>query len=372
MLLAVRGSLAIIITSQRSPLLEGPPMPDHDPIKSASPAGLGGSAAKLRSARMLCMLLLALLLALPAAAQTRVALVIGNGDYRHAPRMPNPVNDAQAMAETLTRIGFTVMHRTNLDRSNLLAALRDFETLANGADVALVFYAGHGLQVARGTSNAENYLVPVDARMLDVRDVEDETLSLGRVLERLQGAQNRILILDACRDNPLAQRMNTPGGARSIGRGLAPIEISTRGTLLAFATEPGNIASDGAGRHSPFTAALLEHLPTPGLEVRQVFTRVRAAVVQATRGTQTPWSNDGLVHEVVLVRPAAGQAPARPPATPDQADLAFWNAIRDSDNIAFFERYLDRFPNGLFRDLAALRISQLRAPKPAPVPGGLR
>lgn len=315
-----------------------------------------------------------LIVSLPAYAQTRVALVIGNGAYQHTQRLANPVNDARAVAESLRRLGFQVTEGFDQNRSAMLVTLREFGDRARGAEVALVFFAGHGMQVARGGSNAENYLLPVDARLADIRDVEDEALSLGRVLERLDGATSRVVILDACRDNPLAQRNPGPGLTRSVGRGLAPLDIGARGTLVAFATDPGRTAADGTGRHSPFTAALLDHLPTPGLELRQVLTRVRQQVVQATQGRQTPWSNDGLLQEVFLARPPAPPPPLPAPApapTAEQAqrDTLFWQGIQASRDPSDYEHYLQRFPDGLFRELARQRIATLRpAPSPPAAP----
>lgn len=305
---------------------------------------------------------------LPAVAEAqdrRVALVIGNAAYRHAPALANPVNDAADTATALRRIGFEVIERQDLDLRGMRVALREFSDQARGAELALLFFAGHGLQVAR-QDRAENFLVPVDARLADARDVEDETVPLTRVLDWLDGAQARIVILDACRDNPLTRRMS--GGTRAVGRGLAPLEGATHGTLVVYSTEPGATAADGAARNSPFTAALVEHLPAPGVEVRHMLTRVRQRVVETTQGRQTPWSNDGLLREVFLA--SAPPAPA-PPAMPapivavpqvseDVLDLTFWQSVKDSDRVADFEAYLTQFPTGRFAALARNRIAVLR------------
>ena len=221
-----------------------------------------------------------------AFAQTRVALVIGNGAYQHAPTLPNPPNDATDVARTLRKIGFDVTLKINLNRRDMAAAFRDFGAKADGADLAVVFYAGHGLQVAHGNAG-ENYLVPVDAQLLDVRDVDDEALSLNQASERLEGAKARIVILDACRDNPLASQMRGLGNSRSISRGLARETNMSQGTLLVFSTEPGSVAQDAAsgGVNSPFTKALLHYLPTPGLEVRQMLTPRACRSVSRDRPT---------------------------------------------------------------------------------------
>ncbi|HYF06208.1 MAG TPA: caspase family protein [Acetobacteraceae bacterium] len=318
----------------------------------------------------------------PAREGARLALVIGNGAYRHTQPLRNPSNDAEDVARTLEAAGFTVTLVRDLDRAGMTRVIREFGERAQGAAVALLYYAGHGMQLSRGVSG-ENFLVPVDARLNDIRDVDDETLSLTRVLERLDGAQSRIVILDACRDNPLAAQMRGQTGTRSAARGLARVETASHGSLLVFSTEPGAVAFDGQGRNSPFAAALVEHLPTPGLDVRLVLTRVRASVVAATSGRQTPWNSDGLLNEVVL-RPAAPPPPAPPtpvaapvvpPITapaPEVLDLAFWQSFHPSRNVADYEEYLRQFPQGRFAGLARNRIEELRrvaaAPAPAPAP----
>ncbi|MBW8270689.1 caspase family protein, partial [Caldovatus aquaticus] len=257
-----------------------------------------------RLARALALAILALILLRPGAAaraqQERIALVIGNGAYRTVPRLANPGRDAQGMAEILRGIGFRVDLVRDATRAQQEEALRRFGRAADGAEIALFFYAGHGIQVG-----GENYLMPVDARVADARDIDYELVALPLVTRAMERARVRILILDACRDNPLAAQVRGLSGTRSVGRGLARIEQVDLGTLVAFATSPGAVALDGSGGNSPFTAALLRHLPTPGLEIRQVMTRVRASVVQQTGGQQIPWDNSSLVTEVVL-RPVGG------------------------------------------------------------------
>lgn len=323
----------------------------------------------------LCLLgwMLGLALAWSSAQAQRVALVIGNGAYQHAPRLTNPVNDARAIADALERLGFRVTARYNHGRRGMAAALREFGESLAGAEVALVFFAGHGMQAARGGTNAENYLLPVDARLADIRDLEDEALSLGRVLDRLDGAASRIVILDACRDNPLIQQTRGLAETRSVARGLAPVTSAPRGTLVAFSTAPGALALDGRGANSPFTAALIEHLPTPGLEVRQVLTRVRERVHANTNGAQTPWNTDGLFGDVFLAgaRIVAPATPAPVPSGPSaqaQMDTLFWQGIQASTDPADYAHYLQRFPDGLFAELARRRLEALRAPAAIPPP----
>lgn len=249
-----------------------------------------------------------------AARAQRVALVVGNGAYQAVPRLANPAADAAAVAEVLRGSGFRTELLRDAGREGLEAALRRFAAAADGAELALFYFAGHGIQMG-----GENHLLPVDARLAHARDVDFELLGLPVVLRAMQGARARVLILDACRDNPLAAQMRGLSGTRSVGRGLARVENVDLGTLIAFSTSPGAVALDGTGRNSPFTAALVQHLGTPGLEIRQLMTRVRRSVVEATGGQQVPWDNSSLITEVVL-RP--GRAPAAPQSAPPQVALA--------------------------------------------------
>jgi hypothetical protein len=244
---------------------------------------------------------------LPASAQ-RVALVVGNGAYASVPRLANPGADAAGVAAALRAAGFSVELLRDAGREALGAALRRFGQSADGAELALFYFAGHGIQVG-----GENHLLPVDARLAHARDVDFELVPLALITRTMQGARARVVILDACRDNPLATQMRGLSGTRSVGRGLAQVDSVDLGTLVAFSTSPGSVAQDGAGRNSPFAAALLRHLATPGLEIRQLMTRVRRSVVEATGGQQVPWDNSSLITEVVL-HPGRGQV--APPAAP--------------------------------------------------------
>jgi uncharacterized caspase-like protein len=313
---------------------------------------------------------LAVLSANPAVAEDerRVALVIGNAHYERAPPLLNAANDARALGAKLERIGFTVDLRIDLTRETMTRALREFGERSAGAAIALVFYAGHGLQLAHGNSG-ENYLMPIDARLTDVRDAEDETVALSRVLSRIDAARTRIVLLDACRDNPLAAQMRGQNQSRSVTRGLARVEGLDRGTLIAFATDPNNTADDGAGDNSPFTEALLANIDTPGMDLRQVLTLVRRSVVAATNGRQTPYTTDLLMENVVLVAPpppaAPPPVPAAPAIDPRTFELALWQSIQASSDAADFDEYLRQYPEGMFAGVARNRIAALRAP-PAP------
>lgn len=248
-----------------------------------------------------------------AFAQQRVALVVGNGAYRAVPRLTNPGADAEAVAEALRGAGFRTELLRDAGKDAIEAALRRFGAAADGAELALFYFAGHGIQLG-----GENHLLPVDARLAHARDVDYELVGVPLVLRAMQGARARVLILDACRDNPLATQIRGLSATRSVGRGLARVESVDLGTLIAFSTSPGAVALDGAGRNSPFTEALVQHMATPGLEIRQLMTRVRRSVVEATGGQQIPWDNSSLITEVVL-RP--GRTPAVAAAPPPTAPV---------------------------------------------------
>ena len=229
----------------------------------------------------------------PASSGRRVALVIGNSTYRAFPKIPNPRNDAEDLAKALTGLGFEVVLGTDLTRADMEERLIRFSRQARAADTALVFYAGHGLQ-----HQGINYLAPVDARLDDESDLR-RLVNLQDVIADLQGASRvRILMVDACRDNEAVQQLASSlpkTRAAAFSRGLAKVDAD--GTLIAFATQANRVAADGDGRNSPFTTALLKHLPIPGVELRTLMTRVRADVVQSTEGKQRPEVWDSLVGE---------------------------------------------------------------------------
>lgn len=249
-----------------------------------------------------------------AIAQDRVALIIGNGKYASSTPLPNPPSDARAVAKALSEIGFIVSQGTDLDKSGMESLLRDFLRKASVARVALLFYAGHGMQV-----DGKNYLIPIDAKLETASDLNFGTIELDRILASLDDPKRAtIIILDACRDNPMARSFASRGGGgtrSAVGTGLAGYSALGSGTLIAFATAPGAVALDGAGSNSPFTLGLVKHLKTPGLEVRQMLTRVRAEVAVATNDKQIPWDNSSLRGDVYL----AG-LPSSPPSTasPDE------------------------------------------------------
>jgi TPR repeat protein len=244
-------------------------------------------------------------------AGTRLALVIGNGNYKNVPALENPANDAADLAKALRNVGFEVIEQQNASREAMTKALRDFSARLRGTEVALFFYAGHGLQM-----NGENYLLPVDADLQTPADVRFNTVDLANIQQEMESSgRTNIIILDACRNNPFADRL-TQSGRAAPSRGLGRIDASGEGSLIVYSTQPNNVALDGAGRNSPFTSALLKHVVTPGLEVRQMLSRVRGDVLAATERRQTPWDSSSLTGDVYLAgapQPVVA-APLQPPA----------------------------------------------------------
>ncbi|WP_065375787.1 caspase family protein [Ensifer adhaerens] len=294
-----------------------------------------------------------------AWAEKRVALVIGNSAYQHAPQLANPQNDANDMASKLTGLRFVVVTGRDLDLTGMRRLIREFVGKVEGADVALFFYAGHGLQV-----NGGNYMIPVDAQLRSNNDLDFEALPVELVLSAMErNAQVNLVFLDACRDNPLAATLARSLGTRSmvVGRGLAKLDTGV-GSLIAFATQPGNVALDGAGRNSPFTTALLKHLGTPGQSITDDLIAVRRTVLQVTDGKQIPWDSSSLTGPVVLNPapvPDTATSPAATAGTDRTVELTYWNSIKDLTESSFFEAYLQEYPNGAFGTLAKLKIAAI-------------
>jgi len=286
----------------------------------------------------------------PASAEKRVALVIGNADYKIGP-LANPVNDATAVANAFEKaLGFDkVLLRTNLTFDGFRAALMDLAQEVSRAELGVVYFAGHGTEVA-----GKNFLIPVDARLAKSGDLSLEAIALDSVLEQLAGASRlKLVILDACRNNLFAMA----GAKRSTSRGLSRIEPEDN-TLVVYAARDGTTADDGTGqRHSPFTQALLKHLATPGLEITFVFRRVRDDVVAATNPVQTPHVYGTLGGKEFYLKP--GQVPAPMPLSP--ADR-MWAAVKDSASIPALEAFRQQYgkENLVYDRLAEARIGDLR------------
>ena len=237
-----------------------------------------------------------------AVAARRVALVVGNGAYRSAPALANPPNDARDVARSLRGLGFEVTEGIDLDKAGMEATLRRFAAALHGADVGLFYYSGHGLAVAD-----KNYLVPVDAQIDRASDLDFATVPLDLVPRVLDDEPRTACLPRRLPRQPAGRSLaRSLGASRSVAvqGGLVSTGAGT-GTLIAYATQPGNTASDGAGRNSPFTSALLRHIGEPGVEVRSMLTRVRRDVLAATDGTQEPWDHSSLTEEFYF-------APQRP------------------------------------------------------------
>jgi len=242
---------------------------------------------------------LVLLLTLTAAsAERRIALVLGNSQYQHAAPLANPARDAQAMADRLQNLGFEVVSGFDLTKQQTQTTVAQFAKQVRGADVALFFYAGHGLQVS-----GKNYLLPVDAALEDETSLDFEAVSVDFILRQMSRETSiRLVFLDACRDNPLADVLAKTAGIKGASSGLAeiPIENGGAGTLVAFAASPNQLAYDGSGDHSPFTTALLQHIGESNVSITEAMNRVTSDVFKATAGKQRPWINVSLTTEVVL------------------------------------------------------------------------
>src|SRR3954453_9217028 len=269
-----------------------------------------------------------------ASAEKRVAFVVGNGAYKTAAPLPNPSVDAKAIAATLRNVGFEVVEGSNLTRDKMTEKLLDFGKKAEGADVALFFYAGHGIAV-----NGSNYLLPVDADLKSEMDVKlGAAINVDLTLEQTMGdAKVKLVFLDACRDNPFAAKIRSAKATRSanVATGLAEMK-SGEGTLLAFATGPGQTALDGeAGTNSPFTRALLANIAQPGVEIQQAMTKVRAQVNDETAKNQLPWGHTNLTGSVYLNPAKDGTTEAQnTPAAggpASEVELEFWRSIKDSN-----------------------------------------
>jgi Caspase domain len=300
----------------------------------------------------------------PAFADNRVALVIGNGVYARVPHLPNPVHDAEDVAAALKRSGFEIMVATDLDKAGMDEAMIKFARAARAADVAMFYYTGHALQFG-----GINYLVPVDAQLNDEADLR-RMVRVDDVIADMQPAKNlRILVLDSCRDNPLAEQLKRSiGTARSasIGRGLAKID-SPEGMIIAYATQPGRTADDGDGRNSPYTTAFLKNVETKE-EIGTIFRRISADVYQTTHRAQLPELSLSLIGEFYLNGKLQITAtPAQPPAPVDPCAAAsdHWKSAEAINTKAAYEDHLARFPTCSFASLARTRIAALSIPDSA-------
>jgi uncharacterized caspase-like protein len=304
----------------------------------------------------------------PASADTRVALVIGNGAYVSTAQLPNPSHDAEDVAASLKRSGFEVIQGTDLRQADMQDLTIRFARAASKADVAMFYYSGHAMQY-----NGVNYLMPIDAALADEADLK-RFVRVDDIINDLQQAKNlRILILDSCRDNPLADMLKRSATrAASVGRGLSKVE-APRGTIVSFSTQSGQVAADGVGRNSPYTTAFLKHIEEPQ-EIGEVFRDISSDVYDASGKTQLPELSLSIIGKFYLngpvsitVAPAAPQAAPR--ADPCAAAEAHWKAADGIGTLGAFEDHLTRFPNCIFATLAKARIEGLKQ-KVALAPSG--
>jgi hypothetical protein len=288
------------------------------------------------------------------AAEPRLALVIANGAYGpDLGPLANPAHDGEIIASALRDVGFTVSLVTDVDQRGMKRAIGDFgAALAEaGPDaVGLFYFAGHGIQVA-----GSNYLIPVGAELKREADADLEAIDMDTVLRQMEfaGARVNVVILDACRNNPLARSV------RSAQSGLARVDAPI-GTFIAYSTAPGSVAQDGSGSNSPFAAALAEQIRAKNLSIEDVFRRVRVSVKDATSGQQVPWDSssltDGFVFNPAEVPPVAAVTATGPA---EQAEIAYWQSVQDSSDPAAIELYLRNYPDGVFAGLARLKLDQL-------------
>jgi hypothetical protein len=299
-----------------------------------------------------------LLVCQPAFAEKRVALVIANSAYRNVAPLANPVNDGALISATLKEAGFDVVDsRHDLPALETRHVLRDFADLARDADIALVYYAGHGLEV-----DGANYLIPVDAKLERDTDVYDEGFSLDRVLLAIEPAKRlRLVILDACRDNPFTKTMKRTVASRAIGQGLAKVEPTSPNMLIAYSAKAGSTALDGDARNSPFTIALAKHLTTPGLDVRRAFGFVRDDVLKTTNNRQEPFVYGSLGGEDVPLVPVPKAAPSAPAPSPQAEVRRDYELALQVGNKSALNAFLAQYPDGFYASLARLQLDKIAA-----------
>lgn len=294
-----------------------------------------------------------------SATERRIALVIGNGAYKSAP-LRNPVNDAGDIADALGKLGFSVMLKINADQRTMEESIRYFGKQLQSGGAGLFFFAGHGLQV-----KGRNYLIPIGAKIETESDVKYESVDAGRVLGKMEDAGNNlnIIILDACRNNPFARSF------RASDRGLAKMDAPT-GSILAYATAPGSVASDGPGRNGLYTSALLKHMMTSDVKIEDLFKQVRIKVVTASNKKQVPWESSSLTGDFYFTTKrgvAVAALPILKPQMPQQStidkEMLFWQSIQNSDDPDEYKAYVSEFPNGKFVSLANIKIRKLQQKK---------
>jgi peptidyl-prolyl cis-trans isomerase C len=289
-------------------------------------------------------------------AETRAALVVGNSAYQSVPFLPNPVNDASDVSAVLKKLGFTVKTLTNARYDDIRRALIEFDQMAAGADIAFIYFAGHGMEI-----DGQNWLIPIDAQLVSDRSVPNEAIGLQSLTKAVSGANSLgLVILDACRINPFLAKMQVSDPHRAVSRGFSRVEPAKR-VLVAYSALAGTTANDGSGRNSPYTEALLRNIATPGLEVRKLFARLRDQVMSKTSNEQQPVTYETLPEkDIFFVPPVSADS-----IQAMRADDAFWNAIKDSKVAAVFEEFLRVYPSSSHAGAARMRLGELNGPKVA-------
>src|SRR6516165_3818968 len=288
----------------------------------------------------------------PAFAERRVALIVGNSAYHNAPILANPERDARAIADMFQKAGYEVTTAFNVGNLDFKRSIRKFEDAATDADIAVIYYAGHGLEI-HGT----NYLIPVDAKLASDRDADDEAITLDRLVESVDSAKRlRLIILDACRDNPFTRTMKAQRTAsvRGIYSGLGAVEPTGKDELIAYAAKAGSTAEDGGGDHSPFATALIDNLFVPGLDIRLAFGRVRDEVLKKTGYTQEPFVYGSLGGGNIALVPAPSQPVAATDLAGERSDYALVEKIGTK---GAWQVFLNQHPTGFYADLARQQIA---------------
>jgi uncharacterized caspase-like protein/rhodanese-related sulfurtransferase len=310
------------------------------------------------------------------ASPRRIALVIANGAYAHTGSLRNPAHDAELVRGSLRQAGFELVDApTDLGVGQFRDALRKFSTQSAGAEVALVYYAGHGIEAL-----GRNWLIPTDAVLQRDADLDYEAVDLDLVLRATEGAKFRIVVLDACRNNPFGRKWRQ--GARAVSQGLAPVDVDD--VLVIYSAAPGQTAQDGAGANSPFAQALARRLPQPGLPIQLLGGLVRDDVLSATGGQQRPYISASITGSPFVLVGGGSAAPATPPAPvpasavarapapvtvdPNAMELALWNAVSTSNDADQLRAYVEKYPSGTFTGAARAKIAALTRPPPPPKP----
>jgi uncharacterized caspase-like protein len=268
-----------------------------------------------------------------AATQTKVALIIGNGAYRNVAELPNPPHDSADVAAAFRRLGFSVQLVTDAGYDDMRRALLDFSRKARDSEMAIVFFAGHGMEFS-----GDNWLIPIDAELRTDLDVEQEAISLRAIMLMVSAASKLgLVVLDACRNNPFSAKMKRTIATRAVRRGLSRIEPASN-VLVAYAAKDGTTASDGTGRNSPFTAAFLRYVELPGIEINFLFRNIRDDVIASTKNEQEPYIYGSLSKEAIYLVP--------PPAAPNPIgpDQAAWSFLRETTDEAALKRFTTQYP----------------------------